>query len=184
MLTRIIALARRISPGMNQTLVRLWYHYLAVADKEAHLLFMNYGYADLQPDAEALALSEVDERGSSSMCWRLYSAIIHGNWHLFIKRLQEYWRSRCKSSRRRKEQKSMKHFERESVTTAVFSSRNQGGSMFEKQRSSIAPSPGDHRTGRATTRALPSASPPPSPLRYSDPSCSGYRKGGSPSVLI
>ena len=63
MLTRIIALARRISPGMNQALVRLWYHYLAVADKEAHLLFMNYGYADLQPDAEALALSEVDERG-------------------------------------------------------------------------------------------------------------------------
>ena len=109
MLTRIIALARRISPGMNQTLVRLWYHYLAVADKEAHLLFMNYGYADLQPDAEALALSEVDERGSSSMCWRLYSAIIHGNWHLFIKRLQEYWRSRCKNSRRREEQERLRH---------------------------------------------------------------------------
>src|SRR5947208_13543608 len=109
MLTRIIALARRISPGMNQTLVRLWYHYLAIADKEAHLLFMNYGYADLQPDAEALALNEVDERGSSSMCWRLYSAIIHGNWHLFIKRLQEYWRSRCKNSRRREEQERLRH---------------------------------------------------------------------------
>jgi len=141
MLTRIIALARRISPGMNQTLVRLWYHYLAVADKEAHLLFMNYGYADLQPDAEALALSEVDERGSSSMCWRLYSAIIHGNWHLFIKRLQEYWRSRCKNSRRREEQERMKHFGRESVTTTVLSSRNQGGSMFEKQRYT----PGGHK---------------------------------------
>ena len=70
MLTRIIALARRISPGMNQTLVRLWYHYLAVADKEAHLLFMNYGYADLQPGAEALALSEVDER--NRYCIQLY----------------------------------------------------------------------------------------------------------------
>src|SRR5712691_2523478 len=84
-------------------------------------------------------------RGSPSMCWRLYSAIIRGNWHLFIKRLQEYWRSRCKSSRRRKEQERMKHFGRESVTTTVFFSRNQGGSMFEKQRSIIAPPPGDHK---------------------------------------
>jgi len=93
MLTRIIALARRISPGMNQTLVRLWYHYLAIADKEAHLLFMNYGYADLQPDAEALALNVVYERGSSSMCWRLYSAIIQGNWHLFTARVMRKTRS-------------------------------------------------------------------------------------------
>src|SRR6266702_862925 len=78
------------------------------------------------------------------MCWRLYSAIIRGNWHLFIKRLQEYWRSRCKNSRRREGQERMKHFERESVITAVFSSRNLGGSMFE-QRSVIAPPQGDHK---------------------------------------
>ncbi len=73
MLTRIIDVACSISPGLKRSLVRMWYQYLTVLDKEALMIFMNYGYVDLNPNAEEIALRDVDE--VDRYCIQLYHAV-------------------------------------------------------------------------------------------------------------
>lgn len=70
MLTRIIDTVFRISPGLKRTLVRMWYEYLTVLDKEALMVFMNYGYVNLNPGAEKVVLRDVDE--VDRYCIQLY----------------------------------------------------------------------------------------------------------------
>jgi ubiquinone/menaquinone biosynthesis C-methylase UbiE len=72
-LTRIIDVACSISPGLKRSLVRMWYQYLTVLDKEALMIFMNYGYVDLNPNAEEIALRDVDE--VDRYCIQLYHAV-------------------------------------------------------------------------------------------------------------
>ncbi|HVB73514.1 MAG TPA: methyltransferase domain-containing protein [Ktedonobacteraceae bacterium] len=73
MLTRIIDVADWISPSLKRLIVRMWYQYLTVLDKEALMTFMNFGYSDLNPDAIELALSDGDE--VNRYCIQLYHLI-------------------------------------------------------------------------------------------------------------
>lgn len=74
MFTRIIDVAGYISPGLKRFLVRIWYHYLTVLDKEALMTFMNFGYADLDASVQQLVLSETDEVNRYSI--QLYRFIV------------------------------------------------------------------------------------------------------------
>jgi ubiquinone/menaquinone biosynthesis C-methylase UbiE len=47
--------------GLRQVLTRLTYEYISFLDKNANLLFMNYGYANLEPQACLLELSTQEE---------------------------------------------------------------------------------------------------------------------------
>jgi ubiquinone/menaquinone biosynthesis C-methylase UbiE len=49
---------------------RRWYEYLSRMDKEANMLFMNYGWADLDSEAARLPLSDEDEQ--NRYCIQLY----------------------------------------------------------------------------------------------------------------
>jgi SAM-dependent methyltransferase len=60
-------------PQVKRFLNRTWYQYLARADKDAHMLFMNYGYADPGPAAAALHLHPADE--SRRLCIQLYQRV-------------------------------------------------------------------------------------------------------------
>jgi ubiquinone/menaquinone biosynthesis C-methylase UbiE len=73
MLTRWVDVACRISPGLKRSLVRMWYLYLTLLDKEALMIFMNYGYVDLNPDAEEIELRDGDE--GDRYCIQLYHSI-------------------------------------------------------------------------------------------------------------
>jgi SAM-dependent methyltransferase len=56
---------RRLSfyfPRLRQLLTRISYEYLSMLDKNAYLLFMNYGYANLDSNEAHLELAAKDER--------------------------------------------------------------------------------------------------------------------------
>src|SRR5215216_3900704 len=60
-------------PQVKRFLNRTWYQYLAKADKDAHMLFMNYGYADPSEATAALELQPTDE--SRRLCIQLYQRV-------------------------------------------------------------------------------------------------------------
>ncbi len=60
-------------PQVKRFLNRTWYQYLAKADKDAHMLFMNYGYADPKAATAALDLDPADE--SRRLCIQLYQRV-------------------------------------------------------------------------------------------------------------
>jgi SAM-dependent methyltransferase len=60
-------------PQVKRFLNRMWYQYLAKADKDAHMLFMNYGFTDPNPSAEMLTLQPADE--SRRLCIQLYQRV-------------------------------------------------------------------------------------------------------------
>jgi SAM-dependent methyltransferase len=70
MLTKILNLAIRISPRLSRALVRTWYQMLVVLDRKREITFMNYGYADLDPGARGLALTNGE--GNNRYCIQLY----------------------------------------------------------------------------------------------------------------
>jgi len=74
MLTAVIDFACRVSPGTKRFLLKMWFHYLARLDKEAHMIFMNYGYVDLNPGAKKIALCTEDEK--DRYCIQLYHAVV------------------------------------------------------------------------------------------------------------
>jgi SAM-dependent methyltransferase len=49
-------------PGAHKVMVRGWYQFLCFMDRRASLVFMNYGYAPLDPGAPAIPLSPEDEK--------------------------------------------------------------------------------------------------------------------------
>ena len=49
-------------PYLRRAITRRWYEYISTLDKDANVLFMNYGYADLDPDARRLELLAEDEK--------------------------------------------------------------------------------------------------------------------------
>ena len=49
-------------PGLSQVLTRITYEYISMLDKDNNVLFMNHGFADLDPDARPLELSKEDEK--------------------------------------------------------------------------------------------------------------------------
>jgi SAM-dependent methyltransferase len=52
----------RLSPGTKRSLWKWAYQYMAKRDKDAELLFMNYGFAPAGSDGEKLPLGEDDEK--------------------------------------------------------------------------------------------------------------------------
>lgn len=70
MLTQLVDTVYEV-PRVKRFLNRSWYEYLARADKDAHMLFMNYGYDD--PGAGARALDPADE--GRRLCIQLYDRV-------------------------------------------------------------------------------------------------------------
>jgi len=70
LLKNIFDLLCQISPTIKRKLWVTWYNYLVKMDKDAELLFMNYGYADLNGDAPALSFNSSDEK--YRYCIQLY----------------------------------------------------------------------------------------------------------------
>lgn len=66
----------RLSPAIKRKLWMTWYDYLVTMDRHADLLFMNYGYADLNADAPMLSLDPVDEHYRYGM--QLYQHVAQG----------------------------------------------------------------------------------------------------------
>ncbi len=72
MLSRLFDAAYEV-PQVKRFLNKRWYQYLAKADKDAHMLFMNYGYSDGRAGAAALALDPADE--PRRLCIQLYARV-------------------------------------------------------------------------------------------------------------
>jgi ubiquinone/menaquinone biosynthesis C-methylase UbiE len=70
MLTNIFNRAIHISPRLGRTMIRSWYQMLVVLDRECEISFMNYGYADIDPSAKELKLS--DSESDNRFCIQLY----------------------------------------------------------------------------------------------------------------
>jgi len=61
-LNKTLDLALRISPRLKRSLVRIWYELMSALDKEELLVYMNFGYVDLNPDAKEIELRDGDEK--------------------------------------------------------------------------------------------------------------------------
>lgn len=58
---RMLDLIYALSPGVGRMMVKLWYRYMTHLDKNAEMVFMNYGYAGLDESEPELTLREEDE---------------------------------------------------------------------------------------------------------------------------
>lgn len=70
MLARIFNLACSISPSVRRVLMRTLYQGLSVLDEEGRMIFMNFGYADLDTDVAEIELKDIDEM--NRYCIQLY----------------------------------------------------------------------------------------------------------------
>ena len=73
MLTELFNRAVRLSPRLGRAMIRSWYQMLVVLDREREISFMNYGYADLDPSAKELKLS--DGESDNRFCIQLYQHV-------------------------------------------------------------------------------------------------------------
>ncbi|MFL5587522.1 MAG: class I SAM-dependent methyltransferase [Ktedonobacteraceae bacterium] len=69
-LNKTLDLALRISPRLKRSLVRIWYELMSALDKEELLVYMNFGYIDLNPDAKEIELRDGDEK--NRYCIQMY----------------------------------------------------------------------------------------------------------------
>src|SRR5438094_638573 len=69
-LNKTLDLALRISPRLKRSLVRIWYELMSALDKEELLVYMNFGYVDLNPDAKEIELRDGDEK--NRYCIQMY----------------------------------------------------------------------------------------------------------------
>ena len=70
MLRALCDLPSILPQRLQRAVRRRWYEYLSKMDQEANMLFMNYGWADLDPGAEEIPLSDEDE--PNRYCIQLY----------------------------------------------------------------------------------------------------------------
>ncbi|MGV3722533.1 MAG: class I SAM-dependent methyltransferase [Actinomycetota bacterium] len=61
MISNTLARLGAASPQMKRWLWRSWYQFMASRYRQADWKFMNYGYSQLAPDAEAISLEQQDE---------------------------------------------------------------------------------------------------------------------------
>src|SRR5207247_10360669 len=73
MLTKIFNRAVHISPSLGRTMIRTWYQMLVVLDREREISFMNYGFADIDPSATTLTLS--DGENDNRFCIQRYGHV-------------------------------------------------------------------------------------------------------------
>jgi ubiquinone/menaquinone biosynthesis C-methylase UbiE len=69
-LNKALDLTLSISPELKRFLVRIWYQLMSALDKEELMIYMNFGYVDLSPDAKDIELKAVDEK--NRYCIQLY----------------------------------------------------------------------------------------------------------------
>jgi SAM-dependent methyltransferase len=70
---RILDLIYSLSPGTGRMLVKLWYRFMTHLDKEADMVFMNYGFAEAGSQLELLGEDEVNR-----YCIQLYHHVASG----------------------------------------------------------------------------------------------------------
>ena len=70
MLRTLYYLRKTFPKRIEQAMTRTWYRYLSHMDRKAHMLFMNYGWADLDPGAPPIHLDKEDE--PNRYCIQLY----------------------------------------------------------------------------------------------------------------
>ncbi len=70
MLRALYYLRHSFPRRMEQALTRSWYEYLSRMDQEANMVFMNYGWADLDSQAKPIPLRQEDE--PNRYCIHLY----------------------------------------------------------------------------------------------------------------
>jgi len=70
MLRTVYYLRKSFPKSVEQAMTRTWYKYLSHMDRQAHMLFMNYGWADLDPEAQKIPLDNEDE--PNRYCIQLY----------------------------------------------------------------------------------------------------------------
>lgn len=66
----LISLYSMLPEEVRRAISRMQYEYLSKMDREADILFMNYGWADLDPEAKDIPLSDDDEL--NRYCIQLY----------------------------------------------------------------------------------------------------------------
>jgi SAM-dependent methyltransferase len=59
---RTLDRVNRVIPGLGRLTVKLWYHYMTRLDRNADMIFMNYGFADLDDQAVRVHLEPDDEK--------------------------------------------------------------------------------------------------------------------------
>jgi len=62
-----------LPPRVRKPFTRMWYEYLSGLDRDADMIFMNYGWASLDSEAEPLTLRPEDE--SNRFCIQLYHRV-------------------------------------------------------------------------------------------------------------
>jgi ubiquinone/menaquinone biosynthesis C-methylase UbiE len=73
MFVELFELACALSPGMRRFLEKSMYQFWSLVDKEALMIYMNFGYADLDPSVPKLELREEDEM--NRYCIQLYQHV-------------------------------------------------------------------------------------------------------------
>ena len=73
MLTRIIDVACRISPNLKRSLVRMWYQYLTVLDKEALVIYLISGGASAMLEVPCQEEISVEDMADT------YRVLVHSN---------------------------------------------------------------------------------------------------------
>jgi ubiquinone/menaquinone biosynthesis C-methylase UbiE len=67
---RTLDLVYRLAPAAGKLLIKLWYQHMSRLDRNAEMVFMNYGFADIDSSASGPALDEKDE--ADRYCIQLY----------------------------------------------------------------------------------------------------------------
>lgn len=62
-----------LPPRVRQPFIRMWYGYISKIDRDADMVFMNYGWASIDPETEPLSLLPEDE--SNRYCIQLYHCV-------------------------------------------------------------------------------------------------------------
>lgn len=73
MIVEFFERACAVSPGMRRFLKKSMYQFWSLLDKEALMVYMNLGYADLDPSVPKLELSEEEE--TNRYCIQLYQHV-------------------------------------------------------------------------------------------------------------
>ena len=61
MLKKSVSLFNNLFPALQWTISQRWFDFISTIDSGTAMLFMNYGYADLDPQAQPLLLAPADE---------------------------------------------------------------------------------------------------------------------------
>jgi len=73
---RTLDLVYRLAPAAGKLLIKTWYQHMSRLDRDAEMIFMNYGYADTNSSVSKPVLEEADE--ADRYCIQLYHHVVGG----------------------------------------------------------------------------------------------------------